>query len=502
MLESHYIAPATDSKRLDAEDAARALDEIQAALVELERVNEKIAYKAADQTADNTNDKTNPSNPEALTVASNEPDLRGIIAQLHPADLAYVLEALPLEERQTVWALVRQAPATHDEGDVLLEVNDAVRETLIENMSRAELIDAVAELEADEVADLAPDLPRDVVEEVASAMTLEEREQLRSAMSYPEDSVGARMDFDMVTIRDNVSLEVVLRYLRRFEALPPQTDQVFVVDREERFKGSLPLDVLLLNEPDTEVAHVLRTDVLVLNAIDAVSEAAQAFERYDLVSAPVVDAAGRLIGRLTIEEVVDIIREESEEQALSNAGLREEEDVFAGLWGSLINRGPWLLLNLVTASLAAFVASRFEGTVEHIVMLAFLMSIVAGIAGNSGNQTMTLLIRSLALGQVTSGNLRRLVQKELAVTAVMGLLGGGVAGLFAWAISKRFDLGVVMMAAVVINLLVGAIVGILVPVVRERLGKDPALGSSVLLTFATDTLGFFIFLGLATVFLL
>ena len=299
-----------------------------------------------------------------------------------------------------------------------------------------------------------------------------------------------------------MSLEVVLRYLRRFEALPAQTDQVFVVDREERFKGSLPLDVLLLNEPDTEVAQVLRSDVLVLNAIDEVSEAAQAFERYDLVSAPVVDAAGRLIGRLTIEQVVDIIREESEEQALSNAGLREEEDVFAGLWDSLLNRGPWLLLNLVTASFAAFVASRFEGTVEQIVMLAFLMSIVAGIAGNSGNQTMTLLIRSLALGQVTAGNLRRLVQKELAVTAAMGVLGGAVAGLFAWGISRRFDLGVVMMAAVFINLLVGAAIGIVVPIVRERWGKDPALGSSVLLTFATDTLGFLIFLGLATVFLL
>ena len=483
------LTPA-DSKRLDAEDAARALETIQQTL---ENLSDAAATAPALDVYSTVSQAKSATTPQ---------DLRGIVAQLHPADLAYVLEALPLEDRQIVWALVRQTPATHDEGDVLLEVNDAVRETLIEDMSRAELVHAVAELEADEVADLAPDLPRDVVEEVASAMTLEEREQLRAAMSYPEDSVGARMDFDMVTIRDDVSLEVVLRYLRRFEALPAQTDQVFVVDREERFKGSLPLDVLLLNEPDTEVAQVLRSDVLVLNAIDEVSEAAQAFERYDLVSAPVVDAAGRLIGRLTIEQVVDIIREESEEQALSNAGLREEEDVFAGLWDSLLNRGPWLLLNLVTASFAAFVASRFEGTVEQIVMLAFLMSIVAGIAGNSGNQTMTLLIRSLALGQVTAGNLRRLVQKELAVTAAMGVLGGAVAGLFAWGISRRFDLGVVMMAAVFINLLVGAAIGIVVPIVRERWGKDPALGSSVLLTFATDTLGFLIFLGLATVFLL
>jgi magnesium transporter len=491
MTELLNPSPATTAKnavtsvesfRLDAEDAARALETIQ-------------VHLAQGVSSDNKD--------VTVATADNPPlDLRAYIADLHPADLAYVLEGLPLAERQTVWALVRQSPATHDEGDVLLEVNDAVRESLIEDMSRAELVDAVAELEADEVADLAPDLPRDVVEEVASSMDLEEREQLRAAMSYPEDTVGARMDFDMVTIRDDVTLEVVLRYLRRFETLPPQTDQVFVIDRDERFKGSLPLAVLLLNEPDRQVADVLRSEVLVLGALDEIADAAQAFERYDLVSAPVVDAAGRLIGRLTIEEVVDVIREEGEEQALSNAGLREEEDAFAGLWDSIKNRGPWLLINLCTASFAAFVASRFEGTVEQIVMLAFLMSIVAGIGGNSGNQTMTLLIRSMALGQVTAGNLRRLVQKELAVTSIMGLAGGIVAGIFAWGIAKRLDLGVVMMAAVVLNLLVGAAIGILVPIVRERMGKDPALGSSVLLTFATDTLGFLIFLGLATVFLL
>ncbi len=476
------------AKRLDAEDAARALEQVQIRLAQAAYAPPSTFLSAADL----------PSEQQV----HDRIDLRGYIADLHPADLAYVLEGLPLAERQAVWAIVRQAPATHDEGDVLLEVNDAVRETLIEDMSRAELVDAVAELEADEVADLAPDLPRDVVEEVASSMDLEEREQLRAAMSYPEASVGARMDFDMVTIRDDVTLEVVLRYLRRFDALPTQTDQVFVVDRDEVFKGSLPLSTLLISEPDTQVAMVLRTDVLVLGAIDGIADAAQAFERYDLVSAPVVDAAGRLIGRLTIEQVVDVIREESEEQVLSNAGLREEEDAFAGLWDSLKNRGPWLLLNLCTASFAAFVASRFETTVEHIVMLAFLMSIVAGIGGNSGNQTMTLLIRGLALGQVTAGNLRRLVQKELLVTLAMGLLGGAVAGLFAWGISKRFDLGVVMMAAMVLNLLVGAAIGITVPIVRERMGKDPALGSSVLLTFATDTLGFLIFLGLASLFLL
>ena len=428
--------------------------------------------------------------------------MRTEIASLHPADLAYVLEALPLDQRRAVWAMVRVEPATHDEGDVLLEVSDAVRETLIEDMSRAELVDAVAELEADEVAELAPDLPRDVVEEVASAMTLEEREQLRAAMSYPPDSVGARMGFEMVTIRDDVTLEVVLRYLRRFDALPPQTDQVFVVNDADVFQGTLPLETLLLNDPSTEVSAVLRTEVLTLDPIDPVDEAAAAFERYDLVSAPVVDMAGKLVGRLTVDEVVDVIREQGEEQVLSSAGLREDEDIFASLWDSFKNRGPWLLINLCTAAIASYVASRFEGTVEQIVMLAFLMSIVAGIGGNSGNQTMTLMIRALALGQITANNTRRLIQKELMVTIAIGVAGGAIAGAFAWGISGRFGLGAVMFAAMVLNLLVGAVMGLLVPLVRERMGKDPAVGSSVLLTFATDTMGFLIFLGLATLFLL
>jgi magnesium transporter len=232
-------------------------------------------------------------------------------------------------------------------------------------------------------------------------------------MSYPEDSVGARMDFDMVTIRDDVTLEVVLRYLRRFDALPKNTDQVFVVDRDDVLKGALPIDRLLINEPDTEVATLMQTDLLTLAPLDDAGEAAQAFERYDLVSAPVVDANGRLIGRLTVDEVVDVIREESEDVVLAQAGLQEEEDLFASVWNSAKNRWLWLAVNLCTAFFASRVIGAFEGTIEQVVALATLMTIVMGIAGNSGNQTMTLMIRSLALGQVTGGNARRLIYKEL-----------------------------------------------------------------------------------------
>ncbi len=337
---------------------------------------------------------------EQLVHRQHITELRNVLDRLHPADIAYILEALPHEDRLVVWDCVK---ADRD-GDILMEVNDAVRETLIASMDHEELVDAVEGLEADEIAHIADDLPADVVEEVQEGLTIEERAQLRASMSYPDDSVGALMDFEMISIREDVTLEVVLRYLRRFDELPNHTDQVFVVDRHEVLKGALPLDRLLLNEPDTEVRKVMRTDLLTLSPLDEAGEAAQAFERYNLVSAPVVDERGRLVGRLTVDEVVDVIREEGEEAALGRVGLREDEDLFATVWKSAQNRWLWLAVNLCTAFFASRVIGQFEGTIEKVVALATLMTVVMGIAGNSGNQTMTLMIRSIALGQVTSGN--------------------------------------------------------------------------------------------------
>ena len=480
----------------DPEGAQRALERVQELLRRAERV-ENLTHR---QTA--ATEEQRASLVENLVHRQNEAELRRVLDHMHPADAAYVLEALPLDERQDVWRHIKSPDCLLESGEVLLELSDPVRESLIATMDTEELVSAAEDLETDELADLAPDLPQEVIQEVQQGLSIEEREQLRAAMSYAEDSVGGRMDFEVLTIRDDVSLEVVLRYLRRFDKFPDQTDQVFVVDRDDTLKGSLPLDRLLLNEPDTQVVEVMRTDLLVLQPTDDAGEAAQAFERYDLVSAPVVDRLGKLLGRLTVNEVVDVIREESEEQALSEAGLREEEDIFAPLSDSIRNRTPWLMLNLVTASTAAWVASRFEGTVGQIVILAFLMSIVAGIGGNSGNQTMTLIIRALALNRIGAVNVRRLVLKELSVALSIGVVGGSVGGGFAYAISGRIALWPVMAGAMMLNMLVGALVGMLVPLVRARFGKDPAIGSSVLLTFATDTLGFLIFLGLATLFLL
>ena len=435
---------------------------------------------------------------ESLVHKQNLVELQKRLDKLHPADVAYILEALPLEERLVVWDLVK----AERDGEILLEVSDAVRETLIANMDSQELVAAAEQLDTDEIADLVQDLPQDVVAGVIQSLPVEEREQLRSAMSYPEDSVGALMDFDMVSVRDDVTLEVVLRYLRRMDELPDHTDQVFVVDRDETIKGVLPINRLIVTDPEVLVASVMNAEFISFSPDDKAQKAAQAFERYDLVSAPVADQKNRLAGRVTVDAVVDFIREESEAELLSMAGLREEEDIFASVWKSAKNRWLWLAVNLCTAFFASRVIGAFEGTIEKLVALATLMPIVAGIAGNSGNQTTTLIIRALALGQVTPENARRMILKELAISLLNGLVWGGVAGLFAWWLYDNVGLGVVMTGAMFLNLLVGALVGILVPMAMQRMGRDPAIGSSVLLTFSTDSMGFFIFLGLATVFLL
>jgi magnesium transporter len=475
----------------DPEEAQRALMRVQAVLDKQQRV-ESLVHR------EHVPAEEKKPLVEALVHRQHLSELKSIVDGLHPADIAYVLEALPPEQRLLVWDSVK----SEVDGAVLIEVSEAVRESLIAAMDPPELEAAARTLEADELADLAPALPEELVERISRDLTAKERAQLDAALSYPEESVGARMDFEPLSIRDDVTLEVVLRYLRRFDELPGHTDQIFVVDREGLLKGSLPLDRLLINEPESDVAGVMKTDILALSPMDDASEAAQAFERYDLVSAPVVDANGRLVGRLTVDEVVDVIREESEQEALAMAGLREEEDLFASIWRSAQNRWLWLGVNLCTAFFASRVIDAFEGTITKVVALAALMPIVAGIAGNSGNQTLTLLVRSIALGQVVGENQRRLVMKEIAIALLNGAVWGGIAALFAYVLYRDSPFGiplaVVMFLAMILNMLVGAAVGLAVPMALRAMDRDPAIGGSVLLTFSTDSGGFFIFLGLAT----
>ena len=435
---------------------------------------------------------------ESLTHRQSLLELQQILDRLHSADVAHILEALPLQDRLTIWDLVK----AERDGEILLEVSDAVRETLIAAMAGHELVAATGQLDADEIADLAPDLPRSVIDDVFRSLPVEEREQLRAAMSYPEDSVGALMDFDMVTIREDVTLEVVLRYLRRLDELPGHTDQLFVVDRDEHLKGVLPLNRLLVSDPVTEVAAVMSTEMLKLRPDDKAQQAAHAFERYDLVSASVVDVEGRLVGRVTVNAVMDFIREESENEALKLGGLSEEEDLFAPVWKSVRNRWVWLSVNLVTAFIASRVIGVFEDSIEKLVALAALMPIIAGIGGNSGNQTITMIVRALALGQLNLSNARKLFAKEIGVSAVNGMVWGSAVGLFAFFIYDSVALGLVMALAMTLNLLLAGSLGVMIPLLLQKFGRDPAAGSSVMITAVTDSGGFFIFLGLATVFLL
>jgi magnesium transporter len=435
---------------------------------------------------------------ESIVQKQNLAELQQKLDQLHPADVAYVLEALPLEDRLAVWDLVK---ADRD-GEILLEVSDAVRETLIAHMETGELVAATEQLDTDEIADLAPDLPREVMQDVFRSLSLEERDQLRSAMSYPEDTVGGLMDFDMITVRDDITVEVVLRYLRRLEEMPDHTDQLFVVDRQQHLRGLLSVSRLLVTDLDVPVTGIMTAETVKFEPDEKAQDAALAFERYDLVSAPVVDGGGRLIGRVTVNAVVDFIREETDSEKLSAGGLREEEDLFASVWSSVKNRWAWLAINLVTAFIASRVIGIFEGSIEKIVALAALMPIIAGIGGNSGNQTITMIVRALALGQITMANAKKLFAKEIGVSFINGLLWGGVVGLFAFFIYHSWQLGLVMTGAMVLNLLLAAVMGVTVPLLMQKLGRDPAVGSSVMITAITDSGGFFIFLGLATLFLL
>ena len=377
-----------------------------------------------------------------------------------------------------------------------------MRESLISSMDTEELVAATETLEADEIAELAPDLPQEVMDDVFQSLPVEEREQLRAAMSFEDDMVGALMDFEDVSVRPDVTLEVVLRYLRRMDELPSQTDQLFVVDRAEKLLGVLPINKLIVTDPETTVDAVMQPPAVKLLQHEKADAAASAFERYDLVSAPVVDTNDKLVGRVTVDEVLDFVRKQGEEDLLAQAGLREEEDVFASVWASFRNRWTWLAVNLVTAFIASRVIGVFEGSIEKLVALAALMPIVAGIGGNSGNQTITMIVRAIALGQVSREHARQLIRKEITVSLVNGVVWGGVMGLVAMLLYRDVSLGLVMVLAMTLNLILAALMGVLIPMTMLKFDRDPAIGSSVMITAVTDSGGFFIFLGLATLFLL
>jgi magnesium transporter len=418
---------------------------------------------------------------------------------LQPAEIAHLLESLPHKERELLWNLV---DAEYD-GEVLTYLHDEVREHLIELMDAGELIAAIGTLDTDDLADLIQDLPLAITREVVKSLDQQRRDRLEKALSYPEDSAGGLMNSDTVTVRPEMTLDVVIRYLRRLkDGLPDITDNLIVVDRKGRYLGVLYLTDLLTHDPEDSVAEAMTLDVQAIPATWSAREVATRFEQHDLVTVPVVDEEGNLLGRITVDDVMDVIREEADHQFLGQAGLSETEDMFAPVLLSARRRALWLGVNLLTAFLAAWVIGRFEDTIQQIVALAVLMPVVASMGGIAGTQTLTLAIRGLALGQLTSDNSRWLLMKEMAVAAINSVIWALVVALIAWVWFRDPQIALVIGAAISINLLAAALAGALLPLVLERLGIDPALAGGVILTTVTDVVGFLAFLGLATLFLL
>ena len=435
---------------------------------------------------------------EALVDKQHQVRLQERLDDLHPADIAFILESLPLDQRQTVWNAIK----SDQDGQILLEVSDAVRPTLISGMEEEELATFASSLDTDEIADLADDIPKRAMLKILRSLNSQERSHLNTILSYEDDQVGAFMDFGMITVRDDLNLRAITSYIRKLGKLPSHTDKLFVVDQHNIVKGILPLQRLLTHSPTQHVAEAMVTDFVQFQIDENTDDAARAFERYDLITAPVVDNQGQLQGRLCVDSIMDFIREKTDEEMLTQAGVGEDEDLFSSVWKSAKNRWGWLMVNVATAFASTRIIDVFQDTILQLVALASLMPIVAAMGGNTGNQTSMLIIRSLALGQITSVNVRRLIKKEMTLALLNGTFIGLIIGVLSWVLYYNLKLSLVIGTAMLINLMVAVLVGLSIPLGRYKLGKDPALGTSIMLTAITDSMGFFIVLLLAKMFLI
>ncbi len=420
-----------------------------------------------------------------------------ILNALHPAEIGNLLEALPHSQRIIVWNMLDEV-----DGEILLNVGEEVRSGLIKLMDSEALVAATEGLEIDDLADLLVDLPHTVTQQALSSMDHQDRQRLEAVLSYDENTAGGLMNTDTVTVRSDVTLDVVLRYLRTRGTLPDGTDSLFVVDRYGNYMGTLPLSKVLTSKPTKLVRDALDDTVRAFEANTDASIVARSFEDLDLVSAAVVDGHNRLIGRITVDDVVDVIREEAEHSVFSMAGLSEEADLFGPVFTSAQRRTIWLGVNLLTAFLAAWVISLFQLTLEKIIVLAILIPVVASMGGIAGSQTLTLVIRGLALGQIGRSNSKLLLLKELAVGVLNGITWAVIVALVVVLWFKDFRMGGVIAAATMANLICAALAGVSIPVILRFLKIDPALAGGVILTTITDVIGIFAFLGLATWLLL
>ena len=423
--------------------------------------------------------------------------VRHTLNNLAPPDIAHQLEIAPPKYRHILWELVESQVS----GEVLQDLSDDIQLEFLNKMDGAEVALLTEGLDVDDIVDILQQLPDRVVPEVLKAMSLQDRQRVETALTYKEDTAGGLMDTEIITVRPDISVDVVLRYLRRFEELPETTDNLFVVSRDDTFLGNLSIGKLLTSSPTTTVREVMNTEFKAIDVNLVDSDVAILFQRYDLVSAPVIDESRRLLGRITIDDVVDVIVEDADHSLLAMAGLSDTEDTFSSIGRTAPRRAVWLGVNLLTAILASSAISLFEATLDKVVVLAILMPIVASMGGVAGSQTLTVVIRGMALGQVERGNISWLLSKEFAVGALNGLLYAVVVGGIVSIWFQDIRMAVIIGLAMAINLMAAALTGTILPVILRSLKIDPALAGSVILTTITDIVGFVSFLGLAAVFL-
>jgi magnesium transporter len=423
---------------------------------------------------------------------------RVMVNSLHPSEVARLLESLPRKKRSMLWELVD----SEIEGDVLVEVSDEVRDGLIEGMQTADLIAAAEGMEVDDLADLLIDLPETVTQEVLQSLDKQDHERVQQVLAYDEESAGGLMNVDIVTVRPDVTLEVVARYLRFVGEITDGTDSIFVVSRDDSYIGSLFLSRLLTGDPDEMVANVMSTDTTPIPANTPSTQVVWEFENRDLLSAPVVDDDYRVLGRITVDDVVDVIRDEAEHSLMSAAGLDEEDDMFAPVFQSAGRRALWLGVNLFTAFVAAGVVKQFATALDTIVLLAVLMPVVPSMGGVAGTQSLTIITRAIALGQINKDNAAWILRKELMVGFLNGIGWALIVSMFTYLWFGQWTIGAIIGAAMIINLFVAALAGFSIPLILKRLNIDPALGGGVVLTTVTDVIGYSAFLGLGAAFLL
>jgi magnesium transporter len=425
-------------------------------------------------------------------------DLRETLENIHPAEIANLLESLPPEYRSALWEVV---PAVQ-EGDILSNMRDEARTTIIDEMDRSELLAAAESMDVEDLVEVLEELPDDLSESIMIALDQDHRERVENILSYDEGTAGRLMNPDVASVRKDVTLAVVLRWLRRHHSLPKHTDALIVISETGEYLGMLPMDIVVTGDPSTVVETVMQVGAVPVKADAGELEVAALFERRDLISVAVVDESQHLLGRITIDDIVEVIREDADQAIFKNAGLDKEEDLFSPVVPSTKRRGVWLGVNLVTVFMASWVIGRFEEVLDKIVALAILMPIVASMGGIAGSQTLTLIIRGLALNQIVRSNVRWLIVKELMVGFLNGLLWAIVVGLVAFLWFHDRGIAAILGVAMILNLLAAVLSGVTIPLVLQKIGMDPALSGAVILTTVTDIVGFLSFLGLASLFLI